>query len=133
MKRFIILNDLTEINFEEFILKEFTAEKANGLCGILKSKTNIRWNGEKVTLEEYIASFQIIYSIRPKRRPTRTIRRRGYKDHGSLGCETAQTIKLQADSEEFQRLAKEEKKRNILYQIPEAQDNPTLLRLLMNE
>jgi hypothetical protein len=133
MKRFIIYSDLININFESFILKEFDSVKFNGLCGMLGMKTNIRRNGERITLREYIESFQIIYSIREKRKPKRTIRRRGYKDHGSLGSEYSHTVRDQAKTGEFQEIARREIKENILRQFPEAQDNPVLLKKLLGE
>lgn len=133
MKRFIILQQPLELNFEEFILKEISEIEFNGLCGILGMKTNIRSNGQQLTLKEYIENFQIVYSIRKKRQPKRTIRRRGYKDHGSLGSEYSHTLKDQANSGEFQELVRREIKENLIRQFPEAKDNPLLLNQLMGE
>jgi hypothetical protein len=96
-------------------------------------KTSIRCNGKQLTLKEYIESFQIVYTIRRKRKPKRNIRRRGYKDHGSLGSEYSHTLKDQANSEEFQELVRREVKENLIRQFPEAKDNPFLLNQLMGE
>lgn len=130
MKRFIILAPRLGVSLEEFILKEMTTVTFNGLCGFLNRKTRIRYNGKQLTLKEYIEHFQIVYHVRRKKKPTKLVRRKGYKDHGSLGSEYTRTLREQASTEEFQKIARESLVANIERQFPEAVGNSSLLYYL---
>lgn len=130
MKSFIIEEKLLGLVLEEYILKEKSPAQFNGLCGLLNRSTKIRMNGRCITLREYIENFQIVYHIRRKKKSRETVRRKGYKDHGSLGSEFSRTLRIQAESEEFQDLARKELIRKINFEFPDSTKYPFLVNLL---
>lgn len=79
--------------FDTMILKY--PNKVYGTLFNLYEKTQ-KQNEERITLQEL---FQILIPelrVIKKSKPKKTIRRRGYKDHGSLGSEFSKTLKEQS-------------------------------------
>lgn len=93
-------------------LQEKLIEQPSYLFNVIGNKYTLKDNKSHLDVFEILSALNLRYSYRPKQKPKRTQRHKGYRDHGSLSDETSRVLREEWKND-YQNYELEEEKEKL--------------------